>query len=115
MATTDPKKLRNLAAALGVGSLLVMGTAACDNTEDTAPAEDGVEAPAEDSGAEEGGMDEGTLEDGAEESGTSDELGGTEDGGVESDTGAETGDDAGGLEDTGDDTGGLEGDTEEDQ
>ncbi|WFP17331.1 hypothetical protein [Citricoccus muralis] len=110
MATTDPKKLRKLAAALGVGSLLVMGTAACDNTEDTAPAEDGVEAP-----AEEGGMDEGTLEDGAEESGTSDELGGTEDGGVESDTGAETGDDAGGLEDTGDDTGGLEGDTEEDQ
>lgn len=105
MATTDPNKLRKLAAALGVGSLLVVGTAACDNTEETAPAEDGVEAPAEDGGVEEGG-----LEDGAEEEGTSDDL----DGGLEDDGAEEgTGDDLdGGLEDDGGD---LEGDAEEDQ
>ena len=93
MATTDPNKLRKLAAALGVGSLLVVGTAACDNTEDTAPAEDGVEAPAEDGGAEDGGVEEGGLEDGAEEDGTNDDL----DGGLEDD-GAEGGMDDGGAE-----------------
>jgi hypothetical protein len=67
MATGNLKKLHKLAAALGISSLIVLGAAACDRTEDTedpadqqeqeAPADQEQEAPAP--GVDDGDTDEG--------------------------------------------------------